>query len=88
MFGTSIGSFIGADQCLTTDDADPRVSPMDFHQAERYLRGALLLAGAIWSGFIAYDNRAQPLRLLGSALVALILFGFAYFAIGSWPIGK
>ena len=59
---------------------------MDFHQAERYLRGALLLASAIWSGFIAYDNRANPGRLIGSALVALFLFGLAYFAIGSWPI--
>ena len=59
---------------------------MDFHQAERYLRGALLLASAIWSGFTAYDNRTKSARLIGSALVALFLFGLAYFAIGSWPI--
>jgi uncharacterized membrane protein AbrB (regulator of aidB expression) len=59
---------------------------MDFHQAERYLRWALLLACAIWSGFIAYDNRVKPARLIGSALVALFLFGLAYLAIGSCPI--
>jgi hypothetical protein len=59
---------------------------MDFHQAERYLRGVLLLASAIWSGIIAYDNRRRPVRLILSVLVALFLFGLAYFAIGSWPI--
>jgi hypothetical protein len=59
---------------------------MDFHQAEGYLRGALLLASAIWSSFIAYDNRAKLTRLIGSALVALFLFGLAYFSISSWPI--
>jgi len=59
---------------------------MDFHQAERYLRGVLLIASAIWSGMIAYDNRARPWRLIGSALVALILFGLAYFAVRSWPV--
>jgi hypothetical protein len=59
---------------------------MDFHQAERYLRGVLLVVSAIWSSIIAYDSRAKPARLIGSALVALILFGLAYFAIGSWPI--
>jgi hypothetical protein len=59
---------------------------MDFHQAERYLRGALLAASAIWSSIIAYDNRGRPVRLIGSVLVALILFGLAYFAIGSWPV--
>jgi thiol:disulfide interchange protein len=59
---------------------------MDFHQAERYLRGALLLACAIWSGFIAYNNRAKPGRLIGSVLVALFLLALACVAIGSWPI--
>ena len=59
---------------------------MDLHGAERYLRGILLIAGAVWSSFIAYDNRAKPWRLIGSVLVALILFGLSYFAIGSWPI--
>jgi hypothetical protein len=59
---------------------------MDFHQAERYLRGALLIAGAIWSAMIAYDSRTKPWRLIGSALVTLILAGLAYFAVGSWPI--
>ena len=59
---------------------------MDFHQAERYLRGVLLLASAIWSGIIAYDNRARPRWLIGSVLVAVFLFGLAYFAIGSWPV--
>ena len=59
---------------------------MDFHQAERYLRGVLLVASAIWSSLIAYDNRRRPIRLIGSAIVALILFGLAYFAIGSLPV--
>jgi hypothetical protein len=59
---------------------------MDFHEAERYLRGVLLVAFAIWSSFIAYDNRAKPRSLVGSALVALFLLWLAYFAIGSWPV--
>jgi cytochrome c-type biogenesis protein CcmH/NrfG len=58
---------------------------MDFHQAERYLRGALLLASAIWSSIIAYDSRTNPVRLTGSMIVALVLLALAYFAIGSWP---
>jgi len=59
---------------------------MDFHQAERYLRGALLLVCAVWSSLIAYDNRARPGRLLGAVLVALVLYALAYFGISSWPI--
>jgi hypothetical protein len=59
---------------------------MDFHQAERYLRGVLLVAFAVCSAIIAYDNRAKPRWLVGSALVALVLFGLAYAAVGTWPI--
>jgi hypothetical protein len=59
---------------------------MDFHRTERYLRGVLLVASAIWSTIIAYDSRGRPARLIGSVLVALILFTLAYFAIGSWPV--